>query len=191
MVAGRNSIAACTSPVFGGANGMHGQLAREFAETAARLQDRHKPGELLDAIVEFAGPAVGCRHVGLILCGRRRTLRCVRATDPEAAEADHLQIAVRQGPCWSCLARPDGPAEILVDDTADEPRWPAWNRPLIELGVRSVLSSRLATADGTLGFLTWYADTPHNFTSDTVTTAHLLTLHTTPPLARALEHNPN
>ncbi|GAA3100203.1 GAF domain-containing protein [Kribbella aluminosa] len=166
---------------------MHGQLAREFAETAARLRDRD-PGELLDAIVEFAAPTVGCRHAGLMLCGRGRTLRCGRATDAEAARADHLQVAVRQGPCWSSLARPDGPAEILVDDTARESRWPAWNRPMTELGLRNVLSSRLDTVGGTIGFLTWYDEAPHGFDPDSITVAHVLALHAAEPLARALEH---
>ncbi|HZX02837.1 GAF domain-containing protein [Kribbella sp.] len=167
---------------------MHGQLAREFAQQAARLRDLNETDAVLDAIVEFAGPAVGCRHVGLLLCGRRSKLRCARATDAEAAEADHLQIAVRQGPCWCSLARPDGPTEILVDDTADESRWPAWNRPVTELGIRSVLSSRLATGDRTVGFLTWYDDEPHGFDPDSVTVAHLLALHAATPLARAIEH---
>jgi GAF domain-containing protein len=170
---------------------MHGQLAREFAETAVRLQERSKPGELLDAIVEFAAPAVGCDHVGLILCGRRPKLRSVRATDVEAAEADRLQIAVRQGPCWSCLARPDGPPEILVDDTADEPRWPAWNGPMTELGVRSVLSTRLAADDRTIGFLSWYGEAPHSFDPGSVRIAHVLALHAAGPLARALEQQLN
>ncbi|MFD7160446.1 GAF domain-containing protein [Kribbella sp. NPDC059898] len=169
---------------------MHGQLAREFAETAALLQDRADLAEVLDAIVELAAPIVGCRHVGLLLCGRGRTLRRGRSTDAEAAEADQVQIAVRQGPCWSCLARPDGPPELLVDDTADEPRWPAWNRPVTELGVRSVLTTRLDTVGRTIGFLTWYADTPHGFAPDTVTVAHVLALHAATPLARALESRP-
>ncbi|HWD83669.1 MAG TPA: GAF domain-containing protein [Kribbella sp.] len=170
---------------------MHGQLAREFAETTARLQDRKRPAELLEAIVEFAAPAVGCRHVGLILCGTRPKLRSGPATDAAAAEADHLQIAIRQGPCWSCLARPDGPTEVVVEDTADDTRWPAWNGPVTELGVRSVLSSRLATADLTLGFLTWYSEEPHRFGPDSVAIAHLLALHAAAPLARTFEHRSN
>ncbi|GAA1594573.1 MULTISPECIES: GAF domain-containing protein [Kribbella] len=167
---------------------MHGQLAREFAETAARLQDRAEPAKILDAIVDLAVPAVGCGHVGLLVCGRGRTLRRCRSTDAEAAEADQVQVAVRQGPCWSCLARPDGPPELLVDDTADELRWPAWNRPVTELGVRSVLTTRLATVDRTVGFLTWYADTPHGFAPEAIRTAHVLALHAAAPLAHALEH---
>ena len=170
---------------------MHGQLAREFAETTARLQDRKRPGELLEAIVELAAPAIGCRHVGLLLYGCGRTLRTGRSTDTVAHEADQVQIAVRQGPCWSCLARPDGPPEVLVDDTIDDPRWPAWNRPVVELGIRSVLSSRVAAAGRAIGFLTWYEDTPHAFGSDSVAVAHLLALHASVPLAHALEHTAN
>ncbi|MFF0267173.1 GAF domain-containing protein [Kribbella sp. NPDC004536] len=168
---------------------MHGQLAREFAETSARLHDRKRPDELLEAIVELAAPAVGCPHVGLLLlCGRGRTLKPGRSTDAQAAEADQVQIAVRQGPCWSCLARPDGPPEVVVDDTIDDSRWPAWNRPVLELGVRSVLSSRVATADRTIGFLTWYDDAPHSFSAHSVAVAHLLALHAALPLAHALKH---
>jgi GAF domain-containing protein len=166
---------------------MHGQLAREFAEMAERLPDLNDTEELLDAVVRLAAPAVGCDHVGLVLCGRRPALRSGRTSDALAAEADQLQIAVRQGPCWCCLARPDGPSDMLVDDTDGESRWPAWNGPVRELGVRSVLTSRVQTADRTVGFLTWYAETPHSFTPELITVAHLVALHASDPLARTLE----
>ncbi|MGZ0146036.1 GAF domain-containing protein [Kribbella sp. WER1] len=169
---------------------MHGQLAREFTQLAEHLRDRTGPQELLDTIIRLAVPAVGCRHVGLLLCVRGRTLRLGQATDAEAAEAGQVQIAVRQGPCWSGLACPDGPGEILVDDTTDDARWPAWNWPVTELGVRSVLSARLTTDDGPVGFLSWYDTAPHGFTPDVVTVAHVVALHAAEPLSRVLEQLP-
>lgn len=67
---------------------MHGQLAREFAETAARLRG-HDPAGVLDAIV-VAAPAVGSRHAGLMLRGPGPMLRRGCATDALAADAVEL-----------------------------------------------------------------------------------------------------
>jgi GAF domain-containing protein len=176
---------------------MHGQLAREFAEAAQDLQELHQPDQVLNAIVELAGPAVGCRHVGVLLCARRAgsqrgpMLRRGQASDAAAAQADALQIAVRQGPCWSCLARPSGPADVVVDDTTTESRWPAWNGPLAELGLRSVLTFRLNAVGRIVGFLTWYDDAPHTFEPDTIAIAHLVAVHAAVPLLQALEGAPS
>ncbi len=165
---------------------MHGQLAREFARAAIPLQSQTEPKEIFETVLALARSTVPCRHAGLLVCHGAHNLECVRATDMAADEADHLQVDLQQGPCWSCLTDA-GREAVLIDDTATERRWQAWNPLVAQLGIRSHLSTRLDTYDETVGFLTWYDDSPHNFTAEAVALAHVLALQAAAALAHAMD----
>ena len=165
---------------------MHGQLAREFAAGARPLLHQTEPKEIFATVLSLAKAAVPCRHAGLLLCHGANEFESVQATDLAADEADHLQVDLRQGPCWLCLSN-SGLEAVLVDDTASEDRWQAWRPHVVALGIRSLLSTRLDTYDETIGFITWYDDSPHTFTTEAVNLAHVVSLQA----AAALTHHKN
>jgi GAF domain-containing protein len=162
---------------------MHGQLAREFAATAGQLDHQTEMKEIFETVLDLALIAIDCRHVGLLLCAGPGRLESRGATDSATDEADRLQIALRQGPCWSCMARAAYASAVLVDDTATERRWSAWNPHLAELGLRSALSARLDTPGTTVGVLNLYDFEPHRFNDESVACAQVLALHAATALA--------
>jgi hypothetical protein len=167
---------------------MHGQLAREFAETAYRLHRAAGTDEVVEILLLLAARAVHSDHAGLMLASgsaRRRptSLEPAGATDPVASEAERLELELREGPCLT----PGGP--IRVDDVATDERWPRWGSQVSKLGVRSVLTCRLDP----VGVLCWYDDTPGRFTDESVAIARVLAAHATPALtapAAALTDRP-
>lgn len=173
--------AGMAGPAIDGLDGaMHGQLAREFAAAATTLQDRTESKEIFEAVLTLASLTIPYHHAGLLLCHGSSELEPVQATDFAADEADHLQIALRQGPCWSCMSDAE---TITVDDLATEDRWQAWKPHLTTLGIRSILTTRLDTYDETVGVLTWYDETPHHLTPEAACVAHLVGMQAASALA--------
>jgi GAF domain-containing protein len=163
---------------------MHGQLAREFAEAAVALRYQTEPKEIFETVLGLASSTVLCDHASLLLFLGAHQLESIQATDSTADKADHLQVELRQGPCWLCLSDP-GPEAVLVGDTTTDRRWRAWTPLIADLGVRSLMSTRLDTYDETVGFLTWYDDSPDKFSAEAIACAHVLALQAAAVLARA------
>jgi GAF domain-containing protein len=76
------------------------------------------------------------------------------ATDPLVAQLDALQYQLNDGPC---LAAWREQAVMRSGDLANEKRWQTWPSSALELGLRSVLSAPLTTADRSLGAMKVYS----------------------------------
>jgi GAF domain-containing protein len=72
-----------------------------------------------------------------------------------------------------------------VPDTSAELRYPDWAPKVAALGLRSVLSVRLATTGSTLGVLQLFNTEPYAFETDDDAVAHILARHASVALANA------
>ena len=157
-------------------------VADIFARLALELHEEVGVGETVDAVVQFALQAVSCTHAGVQLTQRGGQWETITATDPLVDESDRLQAELGEGPSTDVVAERD---TILVPDTATDPRWPLWAPKVAALGLRSVLSVRLATSGSTLGVLQLFNTEPYAFEPDDDAVAHILARHASVALANA------
>jgi GAF domain-containing protein len=137
----------------------------------------------LQAVAERAvGVVPGCDYASVSLRRRRGRVETSASTSELATACDELQYDLREGPCLEAVWDEDF---YLVDDAADDSRWPRWGRRVARLGVGSVLAVRLSAEGETLGALNLYAEQPHAFGADDVDVARIFTVHASNALNRA------
>jgi GAF domain-containing protein len=83
--------------------------------------------------------------------GRPVTVAC---SDPEAASVDEVQYELDDGPCLHAMR---GGELVRIDDTADQQRWPRFEKLAAARGIRSCLALPLVTAGRSVGALNLYA----------------------------------
>lgn len=134
-----------------------------------RLEELPQERARLQLGVNLAAELVpGCDHASLSLVSRSGVGTAV-ATGEVVEHGDRLQYECGEGPCLEAVR---APAPVLSHDLAVERRWPRWSpRVVAEVGMRSVLSLQLYTAQRRFGSLNLYAQQPGSYTSDDVVTA--------------------
>jgi GAF domain-containing protein len=157
--------------------------AEAFARLAQELHGEHGVTETVEAVLQFALGAVGCGYAGLVLAGGSGMLRTAAATDPLIELSDQLQLDTGVGPAYAMIA--DGAEFLLVPDSCQELRWPAWSTGIAQLGLRSVLTVRLAVNGGMLGVLQLFDRRPHAFQPADEEVAHVLARHASVAVASA------
>lgn len=138
--------------------------------------------ETVERILAFALSAVQCEHAGVSLQRRGNRLETLATTDPIVRGLDELQVRLGEGPDLALVSDRLG---VLVSDTRTETRWPEWSRQAAELGVRSMLGTRLYTRERTLGTLNLYDRAPDHFDVDDQAVAQVMARHAAAALARA------
>jgi GAF domain-containing protein len=162
---------------------MDASLAEEFGRLAIELHGRRSLDETIDQVVQYALTAVDCDFADVMFLHREKRIETVAATDSLAEKAAQLQAELDEGPV---LALPPEPGDhIVVHDTTSDVRWPRWGAELGGLGVRSVLSTRLASQHALIGALNLYAHEPLSFDGDDIAIAHILARHASVALATA------
>ncbi|WP_457947564.1 GAF domain-containing protein [Pseudarthrobacter sp. alpha12b] len=96
----------------------------------------------------------------LFRLGQARTLA---ASTEQAREADREQCSFADGPLMEAMRTE---AFVLVSDLNRDRRWPGYASAASAHGVQSMLSVPIMTEGGTSAAITFYAGTPHAFTSD-------------------------
>jgi GAF domain-containing protein len=94
--------------------------------------------------------------------GRKHT---AGASNPLVELADASQYELGQGPCLLAWASGE---PVLINDAANDHRWPEWARAAAELGLRSSVSAPLLAGDSTLGAVKLYARHEDSFDRSTV-----------------------
>jgi hypothetical protein len=136
-----------------------------LARASAELLDQPEEDPTIERIVEKAAQVIpGCDFCGCSI-RRGKHAETPASTDPIADKVDQLQYDLGEGPCLDAIWVDD---VYVIDDVREDGRWPRWARATEDLGVRSILSVRLATSADTLGSLNLYARNPHAFGPDTV-----------------------
>jgi len=157
-------------------------VAGVFARLALELHEEPSVEETVEAVLQFALQAVKCTHAGVALSHRGGRLETVAVTHPVVEQSDQLQLECDEGPSLDVIAERD---TILVTDTIGELRYPDWAPKVAALGLRSVLSVRLATTGSTLGVLQLFNTEPYAFETDDDAVAHILARHASVALANA------
>lgn len=157
--------------------------ADDFARMAQELYDQPGLEETVDQVVRYACPAVGCDFADVIFVRRRKQIETMASTDPVTEKALELQLELGEGPVLEQTTVEHG--VVVVDDVAGETRWPRWCRELERLGIRSLISVRLATAASVIGALDLYGRRPGQFDQDDLAIAHILARHASVAVATA------
>ncbi|GAB46949.1 GAF and ANTAR domain-containing protein [Mobilicoccus pelagius] len=154
------------------------RLAVEFAELAQRLQGSDTDMTLAEAL--RAAIAAVDADLGGIMLVRNGRAESAAVSDEIVVRADELQLEAGDGPCLEAIAERE---RFIIEDTAEDDRWPNWCAGVKELGIRSVLSVRLQTAAGTLGALNLYARGTSHFSENDAVVGTILAAHASVALA--------
>jgi len=92
------------------------------------------------------------------------------ASNSLVEQADQMQYTYDAGPCLTAW-RDQVPVQI--DDISAEDRWPEWTSAVTALGVRSMLSVPMLSAERSMGAIKVYADRPRVYDSSSVTILEL------------------
>jgi GAF domain-containing protein len=157
--------------------------AEEFARMAQEMFDQPGLVETVDQVVKYACPAVDCDFADVAFVHRRQQIETVASTDPLAEKALQLQLELEDGPVLDLLASDQG--FVLINDATGEARWPQWCEELRALGIRSLISVRLATASSVMGTLNLYGRRAGQFDADDIAIAHILARHASIAVAAA------
>jgi GAF domain-containing protein len=155
-----------------------------FSQMALDLHDAPTSESTLERIAEYAKLAIGCDDAGIMLVHARNQVETAAATSQRVGESHNLQIIHDQGPCLDAI---DGDDHYRSDDISADPRWEKWGPAVAALGLRSVLSLRLATKARRYGSLNLYAEKVGAFDDDDLAVATIFVRHAS--IAIANVHN--
>jgi GAF domain-containing protein len=125
------------------------------------------------AVVDLAISTIGCEYAGLTVFGRKE-FRSLAPSDPLVEQADKLQHALHEGPCVDAADESD---TYVANDLATDPRWPHWGPEAAALGFTSLLATRLAAGERTLGALNLYSASARDFDADDRDFAKMFATH--------------
>ncbi len=149
---------------------------REISRRLALIHEAADEEQTLDRVLAFAMSALDCDLAGVMLTTAGR-VESAGATHPLVVEADQLQMSLDEGPCLSAIREHDS---FRIDFTDADQRWPRWGPAAAQLGIRSVLSTRMANLDKpTIGSVNLYAYRHAAFDQDDVELASILARHAT------------
>ncbi|WP_179224304.1 GAF and ANTAR domain-containing protein [Geodermatophilus pulveris] len=141
--------------------------------------------QVLDRAVLLARRFVPGAAASITLLDRRRRLTTVAVSGDVAGAGDALQYDRGEGPCIDAARDQD---VVHSRDLLTDGRWSGWGAQVAgRLGVRSILSLRLATAEVGLGSLNVYGREPDAFDDETVALAGGLAAHATVAYTRTLD----
>lgn len=149
--------------------------AAAFAEIALNLRSRRSLQQTLDEVVGTAVAVLeGCEFAGVLLVGPGRRLSSGAGSTAAVRACNNAQVATRDGPCLT--AATDG-KPVRVDDLRREERWPRFVVTATRLGMESMLSLPLATAEHRIGALNLYATRPAAFGEAAQEVASVFAIH--------------
>ncbi len=152
-----------------------GALAHALLEVARRLHGQRGVEDTLQAVVDAAVEMVdGAQDAGIMLVGPKSQLTVPAQTGEVVRAVDEVQISEHQGPCLDAIRDNES---VVIDDLADDPRWPRFGAAAAQLGVRSMMSFQLLADDRELGSLSVLAPAPHVFDERAVLLGKLFASH--------------
>lgn len=126
-----------------------------FGSLLAEIHDAPDQEHTVQRVVDTAVQVLDCEAAGIMLVRAGRHIETAAFSDDTVRQADALQLELKEGPCLSAIESAD---HFRIGNTTTEQRWPQWCPAVAELGVRSVLSVCVISADHRpLGSLLAYA----------------------------------
>jgi hypothetical protein len=145
-------------------------FARISQELLALPEVEHTLQEVVDLAVQNID---GCDFAGISM-RRGNKVDTPAATDPLVDQLDGWQYELHEGPCLDAVFVDD---VLVIEDMNSEDRWPRWSPRAASLGVQSVLSVRLATANDVVGGLNLYSKSLFAYDEDQILTASIYAVH--------------
>ena len=158
-------------------------MAAQFAEISGDLLGHPDEAVTFERVARRAVETIPeCSMAGIMLRTRRGRVQTVAATHDIVERLDALQQALGEGPCLDAAFDREN---CVVEDTANDGRYPGWSRGAHELGVHSSMAIRLHTETETLGALNLYADRSGAFDGETYDLALIFASHATQAMSKA------
>jgi len=158
---------------------------RVLADAVRQMAEEPSIGTTLERVVETCVEAVErCDMAGVSIVEQGR-IRTVAATDETLRVIDQLQFDLGEGPCFDALQSED---TVSSNDLERDSRWSTWGPAMVSrIGMRSVLSYRLATRHDAIGALNLYAADAGAFDHEDMFEGQVLAAHTSVVLAATLK----
>jgi transcriptional regulator with GAF, ATPase, and Fis domain len=137
----------------------------------------------LEQVLLQARQAFVCDAASVLVGADRGRPEVLAATEPQARQADLLQVQHGAGP--ALRSGGDQTDVQFSGDVGSDARWLGWGTDLAELGWSSVLTMPLVTPEGTFGMLTLYARRPGAFDATHAYAARIFADYATTVLAGA------
>ncbi len=138
-------------------------VLERVADIARELASARSVDETLHRVVELGQNYVaGCEAASLSII-HDRVVSTPAWSHDMAWEVDQAQYRTGEGPCLEAIVAQD---TIVLDDLAEEKRWPRWREAIADLDVRSMMSFRLTVTpepDAALGALNLCSTRPRAF----------------------------
>ena len=139
-------------------------LLRSMAEGGSSLQ--------VDSVVTYATRAIeGADYAAITLKRSGRKPHTVCSTGELPLEVDALQYSLDQGPCVAALTESD---VVWVNDLTQDDQFPQFSPDAVNLGVRSMLSTRLFLTADDRAALNLYSTRRRAFCAEQVPLAAIL-----------------
>ena len=145
---------------------------RQLADAARSMHGKTTTQETLDEAVLVAIEMIeDCDLAGMSIVNPRG-IDTPAGSGEALRRLDELQFELHEGPCFDALRKHE---VVIARDLSTDGRWPTWGpRVTDEIGVRSIVSYRLFTAEDTLGAMNLYSRTSERSTPRTSRTEALL-----------------
>jgi GAF domain-containing protein len=158
----------------------------ELTSAIARIQGLLLTQEKVDDAVHLLAQAIkesipGTIGAGVSLLDSRGRRTSSGYTDSVVKQADAAQYETGQGPCLTAWAAEE---TVLIDDLAEDARWPDWRAAVTGMPIRSVVSAPLLAGKECIGALKLYAALPHVYDSSSTKLLELFAR----PAATLLSH---
>jgi transcriptional regulator with GAF, ATPase, and Fis domain len=129
-------------------------IAETLGQVARTLESEQTVEGTLKAVVAAAMENIpGADHAGISLL-EKGTIRTMAPSGEIVNRIDKLQYQLGEGPCVNSIT---DHRTYRTGDLAAESRWPRFGEETATMGVLSMLSFRLFTAEDTLGALNLYS----------------------------------
>ncbi len=136
-------------------------VLEQVAEIARELADQPDLDGLLQRAADLAVSYLdGCDGVSVMFVLKGGRVSTPAYSSTLARDGDLAQHEADEGPCLESIREHQ---TVVVEDLQTEQRWPAFRELSLELGVRSMVSTRLFLQGDTMGALNFYSTRPHAF----------------------------
>lgn len=140
---------------------MDDELLEHVADIARQLSREEELDGLLQRVVDLGHEEIeNCDGVSMMLVLEGGRVSTPAFSSTVARDSDLAQYTTQQGPCLEAM---QSRATVIINDLAEEARWPQYRERALALGVRSMLGVRLFQAQDTMGALDFHSATPHAF----------------------------
>ena len=156
---------------------------RQLAEAVRSMHEKTDTQEMLDEAVAVAIEIIeGCDLAGMSIVNPRG-IDTPAGSGDVLRRLDALQFELKEGPCFDALRTHE---IVLARDLATDARWPSWGPHVAkEIGVGSIISYRLFTAEDTLGAMNLYSRRTDAFDTDDIHNGGALAAHVAVALAES------